>query len=254
MQYFKDFSKNYIVPSALILILFFAIYLLAYPLNIFVIKQFIASPIFNPLMTILVGSTALIIYNKTKDDSKKDAANIVLLEIQNAERLLKQIMVSINSDPPTLPQNIFLMQTESWSKYRYLFVRDFDWNEWNEITDFYNIAQQYDQAVVYNNSFFPKNEEQIRVNLQRIAADYARKYTKKIFPLSNIDENRIKLHEEFVALNRQFRDRYMGEDSLYLYSPKKPVSDAKLILNSMNTNISLTTIGTKLKKLANRHD
>src|SRR5579859_3713818 len=137
----KTFTKNFIIPTLIITILSIGLYILAYPLNVIVLKNFITSALFLPLVTILVGSTALIIYNKTKDDFKKDAANIILLEIQNAERALKQVTESVNAEPPTLPQNIFLMQTESWSKYRYLFVRDFDWNEWNEITDFYDKAQ-----------------------------------------------------------------------------------------------------------------
>lgn len=155
-QNLRIFTRNFIIPTFLIIIFVIVIYIFAYPLNITFLKNFITSALFIPLVTLLVGSTVIIIYSKTKDDFKKDAANIVLLEIQNAERALKQVTESVNAEIPTLPQNIFLMQTESWSKYRYLFVRDFDWNEWNEVTDFYDKAQLYDKAVTYNNSFFQK--------------------------------------------------------------------------------------------------
>lgn len=248
-QNLRIFTRNFIIPTFLIIIFVITIYILAYPLNITFLKNFITSALFIPLVTLVVGSTAIIIYSKTKDDFKKDAANIVLLEIQNAERALKQVTESVNAEFPTLPQNIFLMQTESWSKYRYLFVRDFDWNEWNEVTDFYDKAQLYDKAVTYNNSFFQKNEEQIRYNIQRTLSDYAMDYTNKVSALKDKDAIE-KQQKAYIAKIKQYIDRYMAKDSIYLYAPNKPIADAKLILTIMNKNISLSTIGIKLKELA----
>lgn len=246
-----NFVRDFIIAGLVILATFAFVYYLAYQMHIVAIKSFVESPLLTPLITLFVGYIVFIIYKKTKDDIKKDAANIVLLEVQNAERLLKQIMLSVNKDIPEIPQNIFLMQTESWSKYRYLFVRDFDWNEWDEITDFYNKCQLYDQSVTYNNSFFQKNEEQIRVNLQRVLADYAKDYSDKI--CSTQDEKRKeKLQKEYLDKREQYINKYMDKNTMYLYSPAKPVSDVKLIISSMNSNISLGTIGIKLKEIADK--
>jgi|GEM_PF-364424 len=254
MKIFPQVIVDFIIPGLIILFISIFIYFIAYPLNLFFIKSFLASPLFNPLITILVGSIALILYKKAKNDFKKDAANILLLEIENAERLLKQVIVSINQEfTPTLPEFVYLMKTESWSKYRYLFVRDFSWNEWNVITDFYNRCQLYDAAVNYNKSFFQKNEEQIRINLHKILAKYTEKYTDKIVCTKNIKVKE-ELQKEYLEIRQQFIDRYMEKTTIYLYSPQKPVTDAKEILSGMSKDISLGTIGIKLKTIAEKKD
>jgi hypothetical protein len=42
-------------------------------------------------MTLIVGFAAWLVYKQQKQDTKQDAANILLLEIQSAERAIKKI-------------------------------------------------------------------------------------------------------------------------------------------------------------------
>jgi hypothetical protein len=205
---------------------------------------FLVSNVYSGMITFIVGLFAIWLYIKKKEDSKKDAANILLLEIQNAERIFGQISESVRSG--NLP-NKFLMPTDSWDQYKYLFVRDFDRDEWDIITEFYNSSKLYDSAVLYSNSLFQKNEEQARVNLLRIPAEYLKKYLEELPEGDEIDEAKL---EKIFAKAAKFQETYLSRSELLLYNPKKPTDDAKTALENINRNISQTSIGSKLKKLA----
>ncbi|HEU5121231.1 MAG TPA: hypothetical protein VFT59_00150, partial [Candidatus Saccharimonadales bacterium] len=135
--------------------------------------NFFNSNFFVALITLAVGSFAFLIYQKRQKDTKKDAANILLLEIKNAEAQLAQAKEIILRDK-IVPESIFAMKTASWSKYGYLFIRDLTDEEWRLINNFYEKCRQYDEVVEYSNTFFKKNEEQIRVNLHQAIADYTK--------------------------------------------------------------------------------
>lgn len=210
----------------------------------------IITGILNAVVTLIVGFVALLIYNTQKNDQKTDAANIILLEIKSAERLIKIVKENLKKD--VLPPDILTMQTESWSKYKYLFVRDFDRDEWDEITDFYNKCQSLDQAIIYNSSFFSKNEEQIRVNLLRILADYAK--NKNDLLINGNNKSTKKKINQVDRLASMYYSTYMTKPYQLLYNPNKPINDAKLYIDNLKINISQTTIGTKLKALARIKD
>ena len=61
-----------------------------------------------------------------------------------------------------------IAQLTSLMQSRGLFSRDFDHDEWEVITDFYNKSRLLDQAIKYNNTAFTNDVEQIRTNKQRI--------------------------------------------------------------------------------------
>jgi len=208
------------------------------------------SNFFIGLVTLFVGLFAFIIYSKQKRDYKRDAASVVLLEITNAERLLKRAKELIRETPPKLLSDTLTMQTESWSKYKYLFVNDFNRDEWDGITDFYNKCQLYDQAVLYNNSFFQKNEGEIRVNLQRTLSDFVKIYVEK---LKKPDDNLSPDLPSQVRLKMEnYYKNYMekGQKTGAFYYPGKPIDDARLYLDLLNVDISQTNIGAKFRRLS----
>ena len=202
-------------------------------------------------ITLLVGLTAFAVYIWQKHDNKKLAANAILFEIKNAERVIAEARNNLKKD--YLSEELFAMQYESWTKYRHLFVKNFDRDEWNTITDFYNKCQLFDETVAYNKTFFQKNEEQIRVNKQRIVSDYTKEAVDAMMQVNDDDpdkeETAVKITEEFVEKTRRFDDTYMGRQDLVMYNPTKPVTDAKIYLADL-TQISGTSVGIKLKKIA----
>ncbi len=211
--------------------------------------SFFNSGFFISLVTLGTGIVAFFIYKKQQKDSKKDAANIILLEIQNAERMLEQVGESVRIG--SLP-NKYLLPNDSWLRYKYLFVRDLDRDEWDKLTAFYTNCKLYDEAVTYNASLFKKNEEQVRVNMLRIPAQYIKKF------IDNTPEGEDSIEKEgrlLIALGKakDFQKLYLnraGNEGMLLYSPQKPLTDARNAFDSLNPNISQSSIGTKLKELA----
>lgn len=222
------------------------------------IAKFFDSNFFVALVTLVVGSLALVIYRKQQKDSKKDAANILLLEIKNAEAQLMQAKEVIMRGEG-IPESIFSMKTASWSKYGYLFIRDLTDEEWRLINNFYEKCHQYDEVVEYNNTFFKKNEEQMRVNLHQAIADYTKDMLKKVgkaFDIEDEKQRNAKNEEvlnEYKDLLNRFYDTFMREltspNSKYFYIPQKPFQDAEVLINIIRLDLSTSTVGTKLEKI-----
>lgn len=206
----------------------------------------------NSSVALFVGTFVLIIYWKSKFDYKKEAANIILLEIQGAERQIKQIKEQLAKNKEFLP-DIFILPNENWSKYNYLFFLDLKRDEWDIITDFYKTCMLYDQAVTYNNSFFQKNEQEIRVNTKRVISNYVEKYLDM-----SETKNTTKQARLFLDMNTKINDfisEYMKVNttnpSAY-YAPRKPIEDGNIFMSSIDTNISLISIGSKLERIGSR--
>jgi hypothetical protein len=205
--------------------------------------NFINSNFFIALVTLGAGSIAYVLYKKNKKDGKKDAANIVLLEIQNAERLLEVAKERMRKDN-VVEDNAYVMPTESWSKYKYMFVRDFDRDEWDSIGMFFERCRLYDEAVAHKSASFKKNEAQIRTNMQRVTSDYLKELVDDP-PVTNSKRQKI------VDKIDNFQNEYINlRQDLNQYTPIKPTTDAKVQLDGINENISQTSIGTKFKELA----
>jgi hypothetical protein len=202
--------------------------------------NFLNSNFFIGLITLLAGSLAGYIYWRQKRDQKKDAANIILLEIKNAERALKTIKQNLSLN--FLATDIIVMQADSWSKYKYLFVRDFDRDEWDMLTDFYGKCALLDEAIRYNNASFWSDVEQIRVNKQRILADFVKDYIKI--------KNTKKELADFNKITKLFDETYMKRQDTFGYSPQKPINDAMLYIDGMSMHVSQTSVGLKLKKIS----
>lgn len=208
-----------------------------------------AYALLTPSATLFVGFYAYILYKKQKDDTKKDAANIIFLEILNAEKVLKIAQRSLEKIPPELPYDVITMATESWSKNKYFFVNDFSSNEWEAINNFYNTCHLFDEAVRTSSAYFPKNEEQVRVNIQRYTANLTKKYLRKIKRTNNLDQKQ-KLQAELQAKAKEYMDMYLHVSTFTHYNPQKSVLDAKLCVELLKLNISLPSALNKLNDLS----
>jgi hypothetical protein len=212
-----------------------------------VAADFLNSNFFIALVTFAVGTAAYIIYRIQKRDRKREAANIVLLEIQSAERKLARIKSSLAKDPPSLPNDLRLLPTENWSTYRYLFIRDFDRDEWDALTDFYNKCELIDETIKFNNAAFWGDVEQIRANKQRMLADYAKDATDKLTGDPKLDE---EIVNGFSKTTDEFDAMYMSRQGRFAYAPDKTIIDARLYMTEIDLGLSKSVIGTKLKKHA----
>ena len=176
---------------------------------------FLNSSFFIGLVTILVGTAAYVIYYLQRRDRKREVANIILLEIQSAERKLKLIKASLAKDPPSLPGDLRLLPSENWSEHRYLFIRDLDRDEWDSVTTFYDKCQLIDETIRYNNEAFWRDVEQIRANKQRILADYAKTATDAFSGNQAVDDKSL---EKFDEITDSFNTTFMRRQWRFGYT------------------------------------
>jgi hypothetical protein len=217
------------------------------------IINFFDSNFFVGAVTLAVGIAAYSVYSKQKRDSKRDAANIILLEVEAAQAQLDKV----SADKPFIPpdqQSVYLMKTASWDKYKYLFVRDFDRDEWDKITLFYINCQAYDQAVRFNKISTEKNQQAVRENLQRILTDHAAKYVEDTISKPGKPSSATPQSEQqYLAERQEYIEQLVGEKGqIFTYVPKQSESDAKRALNNLETSLSITSVGIKLKNIVNK--
>lgn len=190
------------------------------------------------VVTLIVGFTAFEVYRRQKRDQKKTSARILLVEIENAERQL-----SIIKESDKLSENVRLMSSASWEKYRHLFGQDFTAREWDTVSDFYNRCIQYDQAIDYDSSNIYHDIEAFRTSVNNALALSAANIIASNPALS--DEEII---QEYAVFKDKLEKSYMS--NFLPYSPNKPVNDAAKALQGLDSTLSLTSVGDKLRKIS----
>ncbi len=209
------------------------------------IWDFLNSNFLQTLITLAAGIVAYIVYITQKKDSKKDAANTLLLEIQHAERSISKVREYVRKGDLNI--DVEVLQVNSWANHKHLFSRDFDKNEWDAITDFYNKAQLLDDAIKYNNKGFLGDVEQIRINKQRILAEFTKDTINNLHELEGeTAESTLKTYNDKISL---FDQLYMEKQGQFAYNPQKPINDAKKYLEDLQP-LSTASVGIKLKQLA----
>lgn len=200
------------------------------------------------IVTLVVGLFAWAIYLSQKNEHKRDAANAILLEIQSGEDAIKKVRDAVRKEH--LDVDISVLPSESWSAYKHMFVRDFDKDEWEMISDFYNKAPLIDGAIKYNKTAFASDVEQIRTNKQRVLATYAEEAVRAVvFATENEEIDTKKIQEDYKAKAGAFDRLYMEQQRDFQYTPLKPINDVKLYLTDF-PKLTTSTVGVKLKSIA----
>jgi hypothetical protein len=201
------------------------------------IITFFNSNFFVALSTFLTGVAAFLVYSWQKKDNKTNAALIILSEIRSSEGKLglvkKRLTGSTYEDfPSVLPIN-------SWSKFSYLFAKDFDQDELDKINTFFSNCQSIDEMANRDNNFFwITAEERARVVQQQLPQ----------IVVASFDENSGKIDEaKLQTLKQTFLDTVSNET--YAYSPKKTVNAITLLIDT-TVRLTDTPISIKFKNIA----
>jgi len=207
------------------------------------VTHFFNSSFFIALVTIFVGLVALYIYWRQHHDEKTDGAKLIYSEIVGAENKLKSIKQKFFASEHPLLENIILMPYESWSRYKYLFKSNLDDSEWELIEGFYNHCLSYDAAVRLNDSYFHQN-----------AIPYFDTFTKHYQGIVNEfikgSPNKIEFTKKEQKNAKHFQDVFLQNSGYIWYQPQKPVNDARAALVAMDSNVSLSSSGQKIKKIS----
>ena len=196
-------------------------------------------------VVLATGSFVFWQYRVKKRDDIKLAASLVVTEVQGAERKIKDIKKRLADG--VLESDVSVITTNSWEKYRHLLSKFLDRDEWDSIEDFYSRALLLDDTIKYNNQMFRNDVEQIRINKQRAAADFA------IDTVNNISNatDREQVAEIFSAKLQVYSTLYMGKQGEMAYAPTKIIDDAKKYIDNMPQLLNSASI-TNLKKVAKK--
>jgi hypothetical protein len=216
-------------------------------------NNFFYSNLFIAIVTLLVGAFGFLLYFLCKSDFKRRTARIIYLEITNAESKLKdaqsRIQESDRNNSKNLPEHLYAMPINTWTRNRHLFVNNFKPNEWESINSFYDKCELYDEAIRSNDSRFSKDEQEIRQNVHKANYEMSEEYANQLKDNMTDEEGatlkaKLKKHRDALA-------QFLTDGSnIWIYTPSKEVNDVEFILKSTNLNLSLSSVGTRLNQLS----
>ena len=198
--------------------------------------KFLDSNFFQSIVALIVGVFVFVQYRINRRDHLRDAASRTIKSIR--KRLVDRVLDS----------DVSVMPSDSWKENRQLFAKYLDRDEWDTIEDFYDRSRLLDDVVKYNRQMFRNDVEQIRINKQRAAADFA------IDTVNNIAVN--NMNKEDVA--NMFSGKVSVYDTLYMskqgelaYTPNQVTDDAKKYIDNI-PDILNSSAYVKLKSISRR--
>jgi len=213
-------------------------------------QNFFYSNLFIAIVTFVAGTFGLYLYRRQKRDGKRRIAKIILLEIENAEAQLKDAkkQVLTNPDDP-LPEHLYTMPTNTWSKNKHLFVEDFKPTEWNAINQFFDVCELFDEAIRHNDARFAEQEKEVRRNVHRATYKYALEFSEKLLAAKS-DEEKEEIIQDFFKKRDSATGMLTNGRFIYIYTPTKQNQVIKSCLDNVDTNLSLNIVGQKFKILS----
>lgn len=178
-------------------------------------------------VALVVGAFVFIQYRVNKRDKVRDAASLIVVEIQTATRTIKDIKKRLANK--VLESDVSVMPSNSWKDNRQLFAKFLDRDEWDTMEDFYDRAALLDDAVKYNSQMFRNDVEQICINKQRAAADFAIDTVNQI----GTGTNKGDVAEIFSGKVSVYDTLYMSKQGELAYTPSQVVDDARRYIENI---------------------
>jgi hypothetical protein len=213
--------------------------------------DFFYSNLFIAIITFIVGTSGLYLYYRRNQDYKKSVARIIRLEIENAEERLKEARKRVSEDPESLPEHLYAMPEDTWSKNKHLFVKNFKPNEWNSINEFYDFCQLYDEAIKHNDARFAEQEKEIRSNVHRATYKYVIGCSESLLK-AKTDERKQKIMDDYFKKIRGTFNIFTDPNNILIYTANKQHQQVDGYLKGVDTTLSTSTVGSKLEKLGKR--
>ena len=211
----KNENYYYLFGSVVIFLLISVIF---YILNLYNLPFKNFTDIFYfPSVTFFVGLFVIYVYIKQREDSKRDAAKIILQEIRRAEDLI--------ADYKKTKMYLFaqkIIATNSWAKNIHLFVGDLDNDELDKISELYSTGEYLDKLIDRISEMTLEHETNKRKKISEKI-----KYNPRLPVLKSDIENEL---QDFYPIGESWQLRLLE------------ISNIQPIYNS--------TIALKLKKIA----
>jgi len=175
----------------------------------------------SAIATVGTAVVAWLVYKKAKRDEKRDAANIILMDVRQAEKIVHGLLEKQDVD-----HNMGKIILENnWSKYKHLFVSEFSQDDFEAFNRFFDSCIQINEARDRMLKLFEAGLSQKAVIAQQRILDE--------------DKNPEDKKKSIDALNKE----------AYVFVPNEPKEVVFRSLSLMG-RLSITCAFEKLKKIA----
>lgn len=210
---------------------------------------FLNSNLFFAIVTLGVGLIAYILYVRGKADQIQEAATVVYSELKTVATKVRTIKEDFDREG-SLVESRYLLKLPSWGKYKYALLPELKLEDWSALDSFFADVEKYDKAVEINDSYFDSNAKEIWVNIQR---HYFKMLEGHMLPddVTEIVDFSPQLPHSISSKVKYFSDLYInnvGSNAYYL--PRRPINMARDALNNIDTNILISTAGSRMLKLS----
>lgn len=198
------------------------------------------------IATLLAGSVAWYLYGKANRDELKTAAKTIILEIKEAEKVIK-LFLDIKNSGQSYPSDFFKVTPyKAWEKYSHLFIKKLNNDEYQQINEFYKKCEILEKYIEKNYNFFWVTTEERARQKEKLGSGYAQRLASTNSSLLNdISEGEYRDDIEKISLI------YMSNTSTYV-----PVG-IKMEIDKILTSLTLiinTPTWNNLKKIADYKD
>lgn len=182
--------------------------------------------IFSGLATLVTGVVAWFVYLYSKRDKKIEIATIILNDIFLAEREINNIKKN-----KVINDYSFILPSNHWNESQHLFVKDFDSDELNKISEFFKACSLAEESLKLIRSYLPISMDQKTRAIQ-----------EKLLELACTADNKAV----YESKKQKILEVLHSEE--YWFLPNAPTQ--KLIDFLQNVEqLSLSSIGVKLKNI-----
>ncbi len=179
---------------------------------------------------IIVGGIALLVYVLQKRDEKKNAATLVVTQIESLKEKIENVVEIISNNKlnaTSIYETLDILDDNQWNKYKHIFVGDIDANSLRTIDSFYgDVALIREQLIlakkIQQNAFF--NNQQLLANdcncylMQGLEQKFNEPNTNIIELLESIPANdeQSKILKEIVMKATESVNLSNNQDSQFL--------------------------------------
>lgn len=182
--------------------------------------------IFSGLATLVTGVVAWFVYLYSKRDKKIESATIILNDIFLAEKEINNIKKN-----KIISDYSFILPSNHWNEAQHLFVRDFDSDELNKISEFFKSCSLAEESLKSVRSYLPISMDQKTRVIQ-----------EKLLELAETSNS----EEEYQTKKEKILQLFHSEE--YWFLPSTPSNKLISFLENVE-QLSLGSVGIKLKQI-----
>jgi|WetSurMetagenome_2_1015567.scaffolds.fasta_scaffold287857_1 hypothetical protein len=188
--------------------------------------------------TIITAIVAFLIYKKSKSDELRSAVRIIILEIKESERVIKNLEEIKNSGMLYSTDLVKVTPLKGWVKYSHLFMKKLNNDQYDQLNDYFKKCEVLERYIEKNHNFFWITTEERAKQNEIMGAKLA------------YEKPELKDQEFKIEVEKLLATYFTNTSG---YSPAGIKTQMDRILNSM-TMITTTPVWDKLKIIAKYND